>query len=159
MFELEEQCEPTEAVSYTHLDVYKRQGETPSAVRDRLFNQLVAGKIDIVLTTPEFLSIHRDRFAVSRRVGFVVVDEAHHMAGAKGGDRAAYLDFPAILDQLGAPRVLAATATASTDVATEICRLARIDNVVVDAAIRDNLDLDDERDLSSRCLLYTSRCV
>ena len=48
------------------------------------------------------------------------------------------------------PRVLAATATASTDVATEICRLARIDNVVVDAAIRDNLDLDDERDLSSR---------
>ena len=41
-------------------------GETPSAVRDRLFNQLVAGKIDIVLTTPEFLSIHRDRFAVSR---------------------------------------------------------------------------------------------
>lgn len=125
-------------------------GETPSAVRDRLFNQLVAGKIDIVLTTPEFLSIHRDRFAVSRRVGFVVVDEAHHMAGAKGGDRAAYLDFPAILDQLGAPRVLAATATASTDVATEICRLARIDNVVVDAVIRDNLDLDDERDLSSR---------
>ena len=125
-------------------------GETPSDVRDRLFAQLAAGKLDIVLTTPEFLSIHRERFAASRRIGFVVVDEAHHMAGAKGGDRAAYLEMPAILDLLGSPRVLAATATASTDVADEICRLARIDKVVVDAAVRDNLGLDDERDLANR---------
>ena len=58
--------------------------------------------------------------------------------------------MPAILDLLGSPRVLAATATAPTDVADEICRLARIDKVVVDAAVRDNLGLDDERDLANR---------
>ena len=125
-------------------------GETPSAVRDRLFAQLDSGRLDVVLTTPEFLAIHMGRFSAARRIGFVVIDEAHHMAGAKGGDRASYLEMPAILDALGGPRVLAATATASSETASEICRLARIQKVVVDPAVRENLELEDERDLSSR---------
>ena len=125
-------------------------GETPSAVRDRLFAQLDSGRLDVVLTTPEFLAIHMGRFSAARRIGFVVIDEAHHMAGAKGGDRASYLKMPAILDALGGPRVLAATATASSETASEICRLARIEKVVVDPAVRENLELEDERDLSSR---------
>lgn len=125
-------------------------GETPSAVRDRLFAQLDSGRLDVVLTTPEFLAIHTGRFSAARRIGFVVIDEAHHMAGAKGGDRASYLEMPAILDALGGPRVLAATATASSETASEICRLARIEKVVVDPAVRENLELEDERDLSSR---------
>ena len=53
-----------------------------------------------MLTTPEFLSIHRDRFARSGRIGFVVIDEAHHAGLAKGGDRSAYLDMPDILKGL-----------------------------------------------------------
>lgn len=125
-------------------------GETPLAVRDRVFGRIASGSVDVVLTTPEFLSIHRDRFASTRRIGFVAVDEAHHMAGAKGGDRTAYMDVPEILDGLGSPCVLAATATASSEAAGEIRRLARIDAVVVDAAVRENLDMDDGRDLSSR---------
>ena len=125
-------------------------GETPSAVRDRLFAQLDSGRLDVVLTTPEFLAIHMGRFSAARRIGFVVIDEAHHMAGAKGGDRASYLEMPEILDALGGPRVLAATATASSETASEICRLARIEKVVVDPAVRENLELEDERDLSSR---------
>lgn len=125
-------------------------GETPSAVRDRLFGQLESGRLDVVLTTPEFLAIHMGRFSAARRIGFVVIDEAHHMAGARGGDRASYLEMPAILDALGGPRVLAATATASSETASEICRLARIEKVVVDPAMRENLELEDERDLSSR---------
>ena len=125
-------------------------GETPSAVRDRLFAQLDSGRLDVVLTTPEFLAIHMGRFSAARRIGFVVIDEAHHMAGAKGGDRASYLEMPEILDALGGPRVLAATATASSETASEICRLARIQKVVIDPAVRENLELEDERDLSSR---------
>lgn len=125
-------------------------GETPSAVRDRLFGQLDSGRLDVVLTTPEFLAIHMGRFSAARRIGFVVIDEAHHMAGAKGGDRASYLEMPEILDALGGPRVLAATATASSETASEICRLARIQKVVIDPAVRENLELEDERDLSSR---------
>ena len=125
-------------------------GETPSDQRDRVFSSLAAGRLDIVLTTPEFLSIHRERFAASRRIGFVVVDEAHHMAGAKGGDRTVYLDMPDILRNLGNPVVLAVTATASEETADEIRRLLPIDSVVVDDAVRENLALDDERDLASR---------
>ena len=125
-------------------------GDTPTAARDRAFSLLGARKLDIVLTTPEFLSIHRARFAASRRIGFVVVDEAHHVAGAKGGDRTAYLDMPQILHDLLDPTVLAVTATASAEVAAEICRLLPVDAQVVDAAVRENLELDDGRDLSSR---------
>lgn len=125
-------------------------GDTPTAARDRAFSLLGGGKLDIVLTTPEFLSIHRARFAASRRIGFVVVDEAHHVAGAKGGDRTAYLDMPQILHDLLDPTVLAVTATASVEVAAEICRLLPVDVQVVDAAVRENLELDDGRDLSSR---------
>ena len=125
-------------------------GDTPTAARDRAFSLLGGGKLDIVLATPEFLSIHRARFAASRRIGFVVVDEAHHVAGAKGGDRTAYLDMPQILHDLLDPTVLAVTATASAEVAAEICRLLPVDAQVVDAAVRENLELDDGRDLSSR---------
>lgn len=125
-------------------------GDTPTAARDRAFSLLGVGKPDIVLTTPEFLSIHRARFAASRRIGFVVVDEAHHVAGAKGGDRTAYLDMPQILHDLLDPTVLAVTATASAEVAAEIRRLLPVDAQVVDAAVRENLELDDGRDLSSR---------
>lgn len=125
-------------------------GDTPTAARDRAFSLLGGGKLDIVLTTPEFLSIHRARFAASRRIGFVVVDEAHHVAGAKGGDRTAYLDMPQILHDLLDPTVLAVTATASAEVTAEICRLLPVDSQVVDAAVRENLELDDGRDLSSR---------
>ena len=125
-------------------------GDTPTAARDRAFSLLGAGRLDIVLTTPEFLSIHRARFAASRRIGFVVVDEAHHVAGAKGGDRTAYLDMPQILHDLLDPTVLAVTATASAEVAAEIRRLLPVDAQVVDAAVRENLELDDGRDLSSR---------
>ena len=125
-------------------------GDTPTAARDRAFSLLGVGKLDIVLTTPEFLSIHRARFAASRRIGFVVVDEAHHVAGAKGGDRTAYLDMPQILHDLLDPTVLAVTATASAEVAAEIRRLLPVDAQVVDASVRENLELDDGRDLSSR---------
>ena len=125
-------------------------GETPQEERDRLFRDLAKGRVDILLTTPEFFTIHRARFAAARRVGFVAIDEAHHAAAAKGGDRSAYLEVPAALEELGRPRVLAVTATASHEVAAEIQRLVPIDRVVVDDAVRENLLLDDGRNLAAR---------
>ena len=125
-------------------------GETAQPDRDRIFARLAQGALDIVLTTPEFLSIHRDRFARSGRIGFVVIDEAHHMGAAKSGNRSAYLDMPDVLRALGSPRVLAVTATASAEVTAEIRRLLPIDRVIVDEAVRGNLGLDDGRNLSSR---------
>ena len=129
-------------------------GETLPAARDAIFSRLRSGSLDAVLTTPEFLVIHRARFS-GARIGFIVFDEAHHMAAAKGGDRSAYLDIPEVLQALGSPQVLAATATASRPVAEEIRRLLPIDEVVVDDTVRANLNLDDERNLQTRenCLV------
>lgn len=125
-------------------------GETTAEARDRVFSRLRSGGVDVILTTPEFFTVNRDRFIGCERIGFVVIDEAHHAGLARGGERSAYLDVPDILRALHDPVVLAATATADARVCDEICCLLPIDRVVVDDTVRENLRLDDERDLSSR---------
>lgn len=125
-------------------------GESLGPARDRTFARLARGEVDIILTTPEFLAINRRRFAEVGRIGFVVIDEAHHAGMARGGERSAYLDLPQILADLRRPTVLAATATADDRVCAEIARLIPTDRLIVDDTVRDNLELEDERDLSSR---------
>ena len=125
-------------------------GETLAPARDRAFSALAAGTLDIVLTTPEFFTIHSSRFARVARVGFVVIDEAHHIARARSGERSAYLELPRVLEELGRPCVLAVTATADKGTARDICEVLDIERVVVDATVRENLELEDDRDLASR---------
>lgn len=125
-------------------------GESSPSERAAAFKALASASLDIVLTTPEFLSIHLDRFAATRRVGFVVIDEAHHMAEASGGDRSSYLDMPRVLERLGAPTVLAVTATADARVAASIRELLPIRREIIDDAARPNLELEDDRDLATR---------
>lgn len=133
-------------------------GETPSDQRKRVFEDLRSGEVDILLTTPEFLAIHAARFAQSARVGFLVVDEAHHAGAARGGNRAAYTELPRVLEVLGNPQVLAVTATASDEVAHEVCRLAHISeqDVLVDLTTRPNLHIVDNRELRDRDLMLAS---
>ncbi len=125
-------------------------GETPADQRAEVFAALARGTVEVVLTTPEFLAIHADRFAEGGRVGFVVVDEAHHAGLAKGGAREAYLDFPEVLSKLGNPCVLATTATATPEVASELEGVLPCRRTVVDDAVRENLELEDDRDLANR---------
>ena len=127
-------------------------GATPLDERAAVFAGLAAGTVDIVLTTPEFLAIHAAQFAAEPgRVGFVVVDEAHHAAHA-AGERPAYLEMPRVLQALGDPVVLAVTATADAEAARAICSLLAIPEggVVVDASRRDNLHVLDRRGWSGR---------
>ena len=127
-------------------------GETTLDDRDGIFRELAEGSIDVILTTPEFLAIHSDRFAQTGRVGFVVVDEAHHAGLSKSGNRSAYASMPEVLDKLGHPVALGVTATAQTPVAYEICRLLRVDpaDVIVDRSVRANLSVRDARELRDR---------
>ena len=127
-------------------------GETGLDERAEVFSGLASGTVDVVLTTPEFLAIHSREFAASGRVGFVVIDEAHHAGTSAGGNRSAYQELPRVLEELGHPTCLAVTATAATPVAREVCRLASIcaDDVIVDDTCRENLMLDDHRDLRDR---------
>ena len=127
-------------------------GESSGPERERVFDSLSRGTADILLTTPEFLAIHRSDFARSGRVGFLAIDEAHHAGLAAPGTREAYLELPAIREELGNPVTLAATATAADDVARRICRLCSIcpDDVVLDVTSRENLLVDDARELRDR---------
>ncbi len=93
-------------------------GETPQERRGEIFSALTDGSIDVVLTTPEFFTIHTQTFAASGRIGFVVIDEAHHAGQAVAEGRHAYADMPKSINQLGNPQVLAVTATASTATAS-----------------------------------------
>ncbi|MDR0513848.1 MAG: single-stranded-DNA-specific exonuclease RecJ [Coriobacteriaceae bacterium] len=77
-------------------------GETPREERERIFAELAQGACDIVLTTPEFLDYHIRRFAACRRIGFVVVDEAHHIAQAKAGQRGSYARLGSLVENLAA---------------------------------------------------------
>ena len=125
-------------------------GDTRSSDRDRAFAAIADGSCDIVLTTPEFLAHHVRRFAAAPRLGFVVVDEAHHIGLARTGHRAAYHQLRRELDELGNPLVLAITATADGDIAADISQELGIGNHVYDSHARENLKLDDQRGLRKR---------
>ena len=142
----------TESFGELGMKVRLLTGETSLDERDEVFSGLADGTVDVVLTTPEFLAIHRDRFAASRRIGFIVIDEAHHAGLSKSGNRSAYASLPEVRAALGEPTVLAVTATAADDVATEICRLAGIDAgaVVIDRSMRSNLSIVDRRGTRNR---------
>jgi single-stranded-DNA-specific exonuclease len=120
-------------------------GESTPAQRDSAFAQLADGGLDVVLTTPEFLDFHASRFAATGRVGFVVVDEAHHVGLSRAGHRPSYARLDSAMAILGGPCVLAVTATASTEVARQIIGTLSIDRVVLDPTVRTNLAIEDAR--------------
>ncbi|MDH4140935.1 MAG: helicase-related protein, partial [Coriobacteriia bacterium] len=125
-------------------------GESSPTARDEAFSALADGTLDVVLTTPEFLDHHASRFAEGVRVGFVVVDEAHHVGMARAGHRPAYGRLGRALEALGRPVILAATATAGDDTATAIRETLGIQIVVADPTVRDNLRIEDRRGASDK---------
>ncbi|HIT46184.1 MAG TPA: single-stranded-DNA-specific exonuclease RecJ [Candidatus Aphodovivens excrementavium] len=125
-------------------------GESTPEERRQVMAALTDGSCDIVLTTPEFLSYHASKLARCGRIGFAVVDEAHHIGLAKAGQRMSYAGIGRSLATLGASCVLALTATASDAVAQDITATLPIDACVYDDADRPNLHLDDQRNLKNR---------
>ena len=125
-------------------------GESSPEERAATYEALGQGTVDVILTTPEYLALHAGDVARAGRVGFLVIDEAHHAGQSKGGSRAAYQHLPEIRAALGEPVCLGVTATAELEVAREACRLIGATELVLDDARRENLLVDDERDLIER---------
>ena len=125
-------------------------GESTPEERDRVYARLADGSLDIVLTTPEYLMFHTDELAASGRIRFVVVDEAHHIGQAKAGQRVAYTQLGRAIARLGGPTVLAVTATADDAIASDIDAVLPERTSVVDETGRDNLYLDDQRNIAHR---------
>lgn len=125
-------------------------GESSPEERERVYAGLREGTVDIVLTTPEYLICHVSEIGACHRVGFVVVDEAHHIGLAKAGSRVAYTQLGMAVSQLGAPVVLAVTATAPDDIAADIDTTLPLDDSVIDDTARENLTIDDQRNIKNR---------
>ena len=140
----------TDALSRFGLSIDALTGESTPDERRRIYACLAAGKTDIVLTTPEFLEYHVDELAAGGRIGFVVVDEAHHIAQYKNGSREAYGTIGKSIERLGNPTVLALTATANGNVARDIASILPIDVCVFDKTRRANLEVDDRRSMKAR---------
>lgn len=120
-------------------------GETAPGGRDEMFAGLGSGSVDVLMTTPEFLERHAGRFAAAGRVGFVVVDESHHVGLSRAGHRPAYARLGEALETLGRPTVLACTATAPDEVAQAVRGTLGIGETVIDATVRENLRIADRR--------------
>jgi single-stranded-DNA-specific exonuclease len=140
----------TEAFASLGLVVRLITGETAPGARDETFAMLADAAIDVLLTTPEFLERHAARFAECGRVGFVVVDEAHHVGLARAGHRPAYSRLSDALETLGRPVVCAVTATAGDEVAAVVRSALGIDATILDDTRRANLRVDDRRGLSDK---------
>lgn len=140
----------SEVFTAVGLEVRTVTGETSQAERDESFSALADGRLDVVLTTPEFLDLHSARFARAGRVGFVVVDEAHHVGMSRAGNRPSYARLSGALEVLGNPVVLAVTATASDDNARAITSTLGITATVLDPTVRDNLLIEDHRSIADK---------
>lgn len=132
------------------LNIKVINGETSEEDRQEIYRQMRAGYIDIVLTTPEYLSIHVQDFVDNAEIGFVVIDESHHLGEVRIGQRTAYGHMPKILEKLNYPQVLALSATVSDEIFTEIQKYLPITEMVKDDFERENLYVDDRRNLKCR---------
>lgn len=120
-------------------------GETPRQEREEVLGALASGDVHVILTTPEYLALHAGQLGQAGSIGFLAVDEAHHIGLAKSGHRSAYHQLPQVREQLGEPVCLAATATCRPEDARAIEETLGIGARVLDPAIRENLGIDDQR--------------
>lgn len=127
-------------------------GASTPEERAAVMAALSSGQVDIVLTTPEYLAFHASDFAATGSIGFVVVDEAHHVGTSKAGFRPFYAQLGESVAALGSPQVLAVTATANSDI--EECVRSSFgiapECVVIDNHERANLSVVDQRNIKKR---------
>ncbi|MGI6588913.1 MAG: single-stranded-DNA-specific exonuclease RecJ [Peptococcia bacterium] len=118
-------------------------GSMGMSKRKQFFKDLAQGDVEIILTTPEFLVFHLDKFKqIAEKIGLFVVDEAHHLAQSK---RRGYYLLGQSWEQLGKPLVLAVSATADLETAQWIKNTLCCSKVVVENYVRNNLQVVDKR--------------
>ena len=131
------------------LRIYRANGAIDEEERAELEGALATGAWDVILATPEFAAFHGETFArACNRPDLIVVDEAHHVHESR--HRPAYAELGTLVERLGAPQVLALTATARDDAFAAIRRTLHVDAWVIDPTVRENLHLVDARNTSDK---------
>jgi len=109
-----------------------------------VWDQIRSGSLKMLYVAPERLSNERFRSQLERvKIAMMVIDEAHCMSEWGHNFRPDYLKLARVAEQLAVPRVLALTATATPQVAADICALFSIrDEAYVNIGYyRPNLEL------------------
>ncbi len=137
--------------------IHRANGAIDAGERAALNTALETGEWDVICATPEFVQYHIDRFRTTvSRPALIVVDEAHHVF--ESTHRPAYQRLGESIAALGAPQVLALTATAGDDAFAKIRAVLGIDAWVIDPTVRDNLHVVDARSTTNK-LAYIERFV
>jgi single-stranded-DNA-specific exonuclease len=131
------------------LRILRANGSIDGDERAALETALETGEWDLILATPEFATFHRSAFLrTANRPHFIVVDEAHHIFESR--HRPAYGELGKLVRDLGAPLVLALTATANEEAFRAIRRELAIDAWVIDPTVRENLHVVDARNTADK---------
>lgn len=126
------------------LRIFRANGAIDGEERAALMAALASGEWDVICSTPEFVQFHLERFTgIESRPSLVVVDEGHHLYESK--HRPAYGNLGEVIALLGAPQILALTATATDEAFAHLTRELGIESWVIDATIRENLHVVDAR--------------
>lgn len=121
-------------------------GDLSAQQREECLEALKNASVDIILTTPEFLGFHVDKFAaIKDRIGFFVVDEAHHICTSTESHRPLYKKLGEAIEAIGRPQILAVTATADNATARAIIDELNIAKTIIDDTVRTNLNIIDKR--------------
>lgn len=131
-----------------NLKIVKANGSLTLQERAELFFALSNDKVDILLTTPEFLEANLAKINIPvNKVGLVVIDECHHILDTV---RPAYKRLERIINYFNNPVVLALTATASPAMVTELKKRFSIDEIIIDKNVRENLNVVDLRNIADK---------
>lgn len=140
-----------EKLSPLGLNVMKGTGDMKKQDKETMWGHLANGDIDILLTTPEFLSYYQENFEqIKEQIAFIVVDEGHHIGKATTTYRPAYKELTEINERLGSPLFAVMTATCSDETFEVIQSTLPIKKIVIDPAVRSNLTLVDKREMKQK---------
>jgi single-stranded-DNA-specific exonuclease len=127
-------------------------GDTPKGERERVYEEYCAGKLRVLLTTPEYIAFNRQALAraAGSSTGLLVFDEAHHIATSGASHRPAYAQAGSLRQLFSKASVLALSATAGNDVAKQLAAELALEAIVIDRSIRRNLEVADMRNTAGR---------
>ena len=124
------------------LEVEQLNSQIAQAEQAESLEKIVDEASDFIFTTPERLTNHEFlEMLTGENIDFFVIDEAHCLSQWGHDFRPAFLNLRGAIEELGNPRVLALTATATPEVIADIKKqLARERMTTINAGIyRPNL--------------------
>jgi ATP-dependent DNA helicase RecQ len=138
---MKDQCESLQALGIAAVQVNSANDSEEARAAEKA---VADGSARIIMTTPERLAepAFQD-LLLSHPVALLAVDEAHCISQWGHDFRPAFLEVGQLLARLGRPTVLALTATATDEIAADICQQLGIPakGVINTSSYRANLDL------------------